>query len=126
RWSRQGSRPRHRRWRLAAILVLVNVVLLNIWLAPVRNLRADLTQGQIYSLSETTTTYLHQLREPLLIRGYFSKKTHPLLAPLVPQLKDLLLEYGVRGGDDVKVEIVDPQNDPQIAKEAASRYNIKP
>lgn len=126
RWSAQGGGGRHRRWRLAALLVVVNVLLLNIWLAPVRDLRADLTQGHIYSLSGTTTTYLHQLQEPLLIRGYFSKKTHPLLAPLVPQLEDLLHEYGVRGGDKVKVEIVDPQNDPQAAKEAASRYDIKP
>src|SRR5699024_2948063 len=43
-----------------------------------------------------------------------------------PQLEDLLREYGVRGGDKVKVQIVDPQDDPQVAKEAASRYDIKP
>ncbi|EKF74755.1 multi-copper enzyme maturation ABC transporter permease [Alcanivorax hongdengensis A-11-3] len=125
RWS-SGGGSSHRRWRIATALVIANVLLLNLWLAPVRGLRADLTEGNIYSLSETTTTYLQQLREPLLIRGYFSKKTHPLLAPLVPQLKDLLHEYGVRGGRNVKVEIVDPQSDPKVAQEAASRYGIKP
>ncbi|MDX1804687.1 MAG: Gldg family protein [Alcanivorax sp.] len=125
RWS-SGSGVSHRRWRIATALVIANVLLLNIWLAPVRGLRADLTEGNIYSLSETSTTYLQQLHEPLLIRGYFSKKTHPLLAPLVPQLRDLLHEYGVRGGDNVKVQIVDPQANPDAAKEAASRYDIKP
>lgn len=126
RWSAGGGRGRHRRWGLAALLVVANVILINVWLAPISSMRADLTQDHIYSLSDTTTTYLHQLHEPLLIRGYFSKKTHPLLAPLVPQLKNLLQEYGVRGGHDVKVEMVDPQNDPKAANNAASRYGIKP
>lgn len=40
---------------------------------------------------------LAQLREPLLIRGYFSAQTHPLLAPLVSRLRDLLEEYAVAG-----------------------------
>lgn len=126
RWSGRGRGRQHRRWRIAAVLVVANLVLVNIWLAPVRGLRADLTERQIYSLSGTTTTYLHRLQQPLLIRGYFSKKTHPLLAPLVPRLKALLYEYGVHGGDRVKVQIVDPQEDPKVAKEAADRYDIKP
>ena len=60
---------------------------------PTTALRVDMTAGQIYSISQATRGYLQQLREPLLIRGYFSAKTHPLLAPLVPQMQDLLREY---------------------------------
>ena len=55
-----------------------------------RYLRLDLTQGKLYSISQPTHDFLDRLQEPLLIRGYFSAKTHPLLAPLVPQLRDLL------------------------------------
>src|SRR5699024_9816672 len=123
RWAGTNSRKRRHGWALAVLLVAINVVLLNVWLAPVNGLRADLTQGHIYSLSKTTTSYLHHLRQPLLIRGYFSAKTHPLLAPLVPQLKNLLREYRIRGGANVHVEIVDPQDHPGIAKKAARRYN---
>lgn len=126
RWACAGDATRHRRWHLAAALMFANALLVNVWLAPITSLRADLTKGNLYSLSETTTTYLHQLHEPLLIRAYFSGKTHPLLAPLVPQLRDLIHEYGVRGGDHVKVEVVDPQNDPHAAEAAASRFGIKP
>src|SRR5699024_10101472 len=126
RHAGSGSRKHHRSWALAALLVVVNVVLLNVWLAPVNDARADLTQGHIYSLSQTTTDYLQHLQQPLLIRGYFSKKTHPLLAPLVPQLKNLLREYGIRGGANVHVEIVDPQDNPAVAKRAARRYHIQP
>ena len=70
--------------------------------------------------------YLKQLQEPLLIRGYFSAATHPLLAPLVPQLRDLLREYAVAGGNRVHVEFVDPHDDPAVEAEANSRYNIRP
>ena len=42
----------------------------------------DLTAQHEYSLSPTTRDLLRNLQEPLLIRGYFSEKTHPLLAPL--------------------------------------------
>ena len=81
-----------------------NFLAANLWLAPQGWARADLTQGSIYSLSEATKGYLAQLREPLLIRGYFSAQTHPLLAPLVPQVRDLLQEYAQAGGDRVQVE----------------------
>src|SRR6185312_252552 len=52
--------------------------------------------------------------------------THPLLAPLVPQLHDLLEEYAVAGGDKVHVQFVDPHDDPKVAADAANRYGIKP
>ena len=86
----------------------------------------DLTQGRIYTLSDATRGYLAELREPLLVRGYFSASTHPLLAPLVPQLRDLLAEYAVAGRGRVRVEFVDPHDDPAVEQEAASRYGIRP
>jgi ABC-2 type transport system permease protein len=115
-----------RRWQLVTALLIANLLLANLWLAPFSAGRVDLTEGDRYSLSPATGHYLQQLREPLLIRGYFSARTHPLLAPLVPQIEDLLEEYAEAGGDRVRVEIVDPHNDPQIEEEAASRYAIRP
>ena len=61
-----------------------------------------------------------------MIRGYFSAKTHPLLAPLVPQLSDLLEEYAVAGKGKVRVEFVDPHDDPALEEEAAGKYGIRP
>ncbi len=124
RWSGDISTPRHRYWRAATGLILLNLALANIWLARIDSLRLDLTEGKLYTISEPTHHFLGQLQEPLLIRGYFSAKTHPLLAPLVPQLRDLLQEYAVAANGKVQVEFVDPAENPEQEQEANERYGI--
>ncbi|MDN5848386.1 MAG: Gldg family protein [Nitrococcus sp.] len=127
RWAGAGSVGRsHQQWRVAAVLFVANFVVANFWLQPIGWARADITAGQVYSISPATRLYLSQLQEPLLIRGYFSAKTHPLLAPLVPQLKNLLKEYAVVGGERVRVSFVDPQQNPEIEREATKSYGIRP
>ena len=37
------------------------------------------------------------LEQPLLLRGYFSERTHPMLSALVPRMQDLLEEYRQHG-----------------------------
>ena len=126
RWSGEGREGQHMQWRLAAALVIANLIAGNFWLGQLGWARMDLTQGHVYSLSEASRSYLRQLQEPLLLRGYFSAQTHPLLAPLVPRLRDLLTEYEVASGGKVHVEIVDPAKEPALEGEASSRYNIRP
>ncbi|HIJ85080.1 MAG: ABC transporter permease [Magnetococcales bacterium] len=126
RWVDNPRSSHHQQWGLLTLLAVANLVVGNFWLTSIGWARVDMTQGAIYSLSPATSSYLERLREPLLIRGYFSAKTHPLLAPLVPRLKDLLKEYAVMGHDQVRVEFVDPQQDPALEEEAASRYGIRP
>jgi ABC-2 type transport system permease protein len=126
RWSGEGREGRHMQWRLAAALVIANLIAGNFWLGQLGWARIDLTQGNVYSLSDASRNYLRQLQEPLLLRGYFSAQTHPLLAPLAPRLRDLLTEYEVASGGKVRVEIIDPAKEPQLEAEANSRYNIKP
>ncbi|MBF0195494.1 MAG: Gldg family protein [Magnetococcales bacterium] len=126
RWAGNPPSKKHRQWVLVTTLAILNFLAGNLWLHPIGWARADITQGNIYSLSPATDQYLKQLHEPLLIRGYFTSKTHPLLAPLVPQLKDLLEEYSILGENRVHVEFVDPQESAEIEEEAASKYGIKP
>lgn len=126
RWAGNISRPHHRQWGWLTGLAIINFILVNIWLSPIGTARMDLTRGHIYSLSPATKQYMQQLQEPLLIRGYFSAKSHPLLEPLVPQIKDLLKEYQVAGGDKVRVEFVDPHTDQALEEEAAEKYGIRP
>ncbi|MCX7902369.1 MAG: Gldg family protein, partial [Burkholderiaceae bacterium] len=107
RWAGNPPTAEHRRYTLTAALLALNALAANFWLHPLHIIRLDLTAGGQYTLSEATRTYLRQVQEPLLIRGYFSANTHPLLAPLVPQLRDLLQEYAVAGGERVRVEFID-------------------
>jgi gliding motility-associated transport system permease protein/gliding motility-associatede transport system auxiliary component len=123
-WARFASSPRQRYWRTGTALVLANLLLANIWIARAPMLRADVTEGNLHSISQPSRAMVSQLREPLLIRGYFSARTHPLLAPLEPQLKDLIREYEVAGGGQVKVEFVDPALHPELEREANERYGI--
>ncbi len=126
RWSDGDRGGGHFRWRLAAGLLVANLIAGNLWLGQLTWARADLTDGHVYSISGETRSYLRQLQEPLLIRGYFSAQTHPLLAPLAPRLRDLLKEYEIAGGGRVRVEFVDPMKEPALESEANSRFGIKP
>jgi ABC-2 type transport system permease protein len=126
RWAGNPSRRHHRQWVLFTLLLVANLLVANFWLNGIRTARIDLTEGKIYSLSSATKDYISQAVEPLLIRGYFSQKSHPLLEPLVPQLKDLLEEYQVIGGSRLRVEFVDPHSDQDIEAEAADKYGIRP
>lgn len=112
-------------YRVFAGLAGANVLLLNLWLAPVGAARVDLTKNQIYSLSDVTKSMVRSLDNPLLIRGYISDKTHPLLAPLVPQIRDVIEEYGAVSQGRVKAEFLDPKEDPELEKEANQQYGIK-
>ena len=125
RWAATGSKLHHRNWRRVTTLVVVNALVANLWLSQVSSLRSDVTAGKLFSISDATEGYLEQLQEPLLLRGYFSAKTHPLLAPLVPQVRDLLKEYEVAGDGRVRVEIIDPADHPDLEEEANQKYGIR-
>ncbi|MCB0332772.1 MAG: Gldg family protein [Bdellovibrionales bacterium] len=126
RWSVEGQGSSHRQWRTFTYLCVLNFLLANFWLNSVTTFRLDFTRNRAYSISETTKNYLHQLQEPLLIRGYFSDRTHPLLAPLVPQLRDLIREYQAVSDGRVRAEFVDPRENPELEEEASKKYGIKP
>lgn len=126
RWADHGNSQHHRIWYVGTGLLIANAVALNLWLGQINVLRLDTTEGRIYSISEATRNYLAQLQEPLLIRGYFSAKTHPLLSPLVPQMRDLINEYQATSQQRVRVEFIDPMSDPELEQEANQKYGIQP
>lgn len=125
-WASTQESPRHQSWRTVTTLLIANALGANLWLGQIHALRVDATEGNQYSISAATKGYLAQLQEPLLLRGYFSSKTHPLLAPLAPQLRDLMREYEIAGHGKVRVEFIDPQSEPELEQEASQKYGIQP
>ena len=127
RWSHSARTKSYRRNAVLAVsLLALNLIALNIWLFPQTRVRVDLTADKQYTLSPVTKQLLANLQEPLLIRAHFSERTHPLLAPLVPHITDMLREYEVAAGGTVQVEIVDPAQDPDVEAEANQTYGIRP
>jgi len=129
-WERldtQSSTGRLRSTLLLGTVALVglNGLALDLWLHPVHEARLDLTAGHDYTISPVTKSMLKNLSEPLRIHGYFSENTHPLLAPMVPQIKDLLKEYEIYGGDKVQVDFVDPNADQNVEAQIQEQYGIK-
>jgi ABC-2 type transport system permease protein len=125
RWSKQQTVYRKNKLRTAALIGL-NLLMINAWLYPLYGLRLDLTEQKEYTISQTTKDIIQNLDEPLLLRGYFSERTHPYLSPLVPEITDMLKEYEVASNGMIKVEIVDPLTDPDIEAEANQSYGIQP
>ncbi len=126
RWTGEARKPSHIRWKLTTALLVLNAIAINLWIGQMDNWRIDTTRGQQFTLSDATRNYLAQLQEPLTLRGYFSAKTHPLLSPLVPQMRDLLSEYEVAGNGRIRVEIIDPLENPEAEADANQQYGIEP
>lgn len=124
----RGAAAGRASWRrVAAVTALVaaNVVLANVWLAPVTAARIDLTENDEYSLSDVTRRTLAALDEPLYIDGYFSERSHPLLTPLVPQIRDLLAEYEVAGRGRVRVAFADPNLDEELEERIQQDFGVR-
>jgi len=126
RWSGSATRRSNRlNWVVFVVLLGLNLVAINMVGYSVRGLRVDLTERDEYSISDVTKELLRGVDEPLLIRGYFSAKTHPLLSPLVPRIRDMVEEYGAVGGSNVTAEFLDPTDDEELEKEAQQSYGIR-
>ena len=127
RWSVGAHLRAHRlNGRIGILLVGVNLLAFNLLIASASSARLDLTEYSEYSLSDVTKNLLAGLDEPLLVRGYFSEDSHPLLAPLVPRVKDTLKEYQLAAGDKLQLEFVDPLMDPEMEREANQIHGIRP
>jgi ABC-2 type transport system permease protein len=116
--------------RLAALavtlaLVALNLLALNYLIAGWSTARLDLTSEGLYSITPATRRLITALDEELTIYGYFSSRTHPKLAPLVPEITDLLAEYRAVSRGRIHVEIVDPSADSAVEQEAADRYGVQ-
>src|SRR5206468_1220040 len=105
-------------------LLALNLVAMNALLSAWASARVDLTRDRMFSISPATRNLLGSLEDDVYVYGYFSKRTHPKLAPLVPQIKDLLDEYLALGRGRVHVELLDPGESDRLAQEVNDRYGV--
>ena len=110
---------------LTVALVGLNLIALQVLVSGWSTARLDLTRDKLYSITPATERLLVSLEEDVAVYGYFSKKTHPKLAPLVPEIIDMLDEYRAVSGGRVQVEIIDPGEDEAAEKIANDRYGVR-
>jgi ABC-type uncharacterized transport system involved in gliding motility auxiliary subunit len=78
------------------------------------NLRADLTEGDVYTLSPGTRSVLAKLEAPVKLRLYYSQGSEAVpvgLKTFAKRVEDLLNEYKAAGGGKVVVEKFNPEPD---------------
>jgi ABC-type uncharacterized transport system involved in gliding motility auxiliary subunit len=93
---------------LLAVLIAVNFIF------GVLNLRADLTQGSVYTLSPGTRAILGKLEAPVRLRLYYTQGGNAVpvgLKTFAKRVEDLLREYETAGKGKVIVEKFNPEPD---------------
>lgn len=79
--------------------------------------RLDLTANREYTLASATKETLRGLKDVVTIREYFSKDLPPQLTPIKRGVTDILGEYQRYGSENIQIEVLDPQADPQTERE---------
>jgi ABC-type uncharacterized transport system involved in gliding motility auxiliary subunit len=93
----------------AAILFIAANVLSNTWL---RNLRLDVTEGASYSTSEQIRPVFEGIKEPIIVRVYFSEsvgQASPRHAEYFQRVRDLLQQYAELANGKLKIELYNPE-----------------
>jgi ABC-type uncharacterized transport system involved in gliding motility auxiliary subunit len=74
--------------------------------------RLDLTQNRIYTLSDSTTALLRDVKEPIKLRLYASRLLldgNPGLKPYAARVREMLQGYATRSGGNITLEVIDPE-----------------
>lgn len=104
-----------------AILIAVNVIVSNL------RTRVDLTEENLYTLSDGTRNVLDQLDRRVTLKLFFSRSEPSVpvqLKSYADQVADLLQEYREVAGSKIKIEQYDPEPDSD-AEEWAQKYGIE-
>lgn len=88
-----------------------------------RNVKADLTADQLFTISDGTRTVLTRLDEPITVRIYYTRKlgeVAPLFAKYFERVKALLEQYRDISGNKLVVTFLDPDASPDAEDRAVS------
>ena len=116
RFFKYLASDRSNRLLLLIVIILVNLVSLSWYF------RADLTEGDNYSLSAVSKQTVSSLGEPLTVSVFFSRDLPAPYNAVSRYLKDLLAEYDSIGNSNFRYQIVDVESDE--GKDIADSYGM--
>jgi len=76
-----------------------------------RNIRWDLTENQLYTMSEGTRNILDQLEEPINLYFFFSEQASrdiPSVRNYANRVRELLEEFAANSSDKIHLRVIDP------------------
>jgi ABC-2 type transport system permease protein len=112
----------------AIALLLGNVVAFNLLFGRVRGIRADLTEGKIYTLAPETRELLQEPEEPLEIFFFHTAldRMHEKLRPLVGPMSDILREFEAASDGRVTTRIVEWDSADKVLRDRATeQFGVK-
>jgi gliding-associated putative ABC transporter substrate-binding component GldG len=80
--------------------------------------RADLTEGREFTISESSRDMLAGLSDIVNITVYLSDDLPQHMTGFRTRLEDLLDEYRAYGGDRIRIAYRDPTDDPELERQA--------
>ena len=111
---------------LAGLVVVVVIIVAANILVGKLNVRKDLTEEKLYSLSDGTHAMLGKLEKTVTLMFFFNSSSADVpvyLKGYARQVEDLLKEYRIAGGGKIKLETYDPKPDSDH-EEWAQRYGL--
>lgn len=96
------------------VLIVLGILVVVNFMSTRHFVRADLTEGKDFTISDATKGMLDGLNDIVNINLYFSKKLPPYLTNLQQQVKDILDEYKAYAHGNLAMEFIDPASDPAL------------
>ena len=94
---------------LAAALFVAVIIFVN---ATFTNLRVDLTENKLFTLSDGTVNILNNIKEPIRLDFYLSQKALtglPELTNYGNRVRDMLQEYATHAHGKIELHVIDPE-----------------
>ncbi|HKI60439.1 MAG TPA: GldG family protein, partial [Mariprofundaceae bacterium] len=113
--NRQDNRRAVRTRTWMTLLAVMTVALLLFLATSLSHLHSDWTEGQIYTLSDSSLSVVEQLEEPILIRAYITSGLPQPYGRLKMFIEDMLRAYHEAGGGNLGYEVIDPSGDANLS-----------
>lgn len=114
-------------WSSLIVLAVLFLALIMLTNAVFRGARVDLTQNQLYTLSEGTVDVIQSVEEPISLRLFFSEETSrefPLMRAYYQRVREILEEFEERSNGKLQVSFIDPKPFSE-EEDQASLYGIQ-
>ncbi len=104
---------------LLGILVMINLIGVRLFV------RADLTSGKIYSLSDASKKIVSEIPDKLVVKAYFSPDLPGQYAGIERYMRDMLEDYRAFSNGHLQYEFIDPGSAEKLEDEAQS-FGVPP